>query len=145
MKGIIRKNNIINDENNNYNIDIIINNDIYNVILNKDDNLSTLYNKINIEFNKNKQYTQKEDFEHLYVKNNQTLTQKYWVITETVDNLYLCDTYDRPCDQIPNNHKLKVSNYFSDELLSSNNEILNTILGSYCNILQCVKIFQTYS
>jgi hypothetical protein len=141
MKGIIRKNNIINDEYNNYNIDITINNVTYNVILNKHDNLSTLYNKANIEFNKQKQYTQKEDFEHLYIKNNKTVTQKYWVITETIDNLYLCDTYDNQCDKIPNNHKLKISNYFSDELLSSNNDKLNTLLDSYCNILHFLKNF----
>jgi len=138
MKGIIRKNNIINDENNNYNIDIIINNVTYNVILKKTDKLSTLYNKVNLEFNKNKHCSQKEDFQHLYIKNNKTLTQKYWIITETIDNLYLCDNYDKHCDKIPNNHKVNISNYFSDELLSTI-EKPKTLLESYFSLLDFIK------
>ena len=140
MKGFIYKHNIFSDENNNYNIDVIINEVKYNFTLKPTDKLSTLYNKVNIQYNKNQRSKKKEDFEYFYVKNNKKITQKYWIINETIDELYLCDTYDKQCDKIPNN-KIIVNTYFSDELLPSNNENSNIILDSYCNILQFLKSF----
>jgi len=142
MKGFVYKQNIFLDENNNYNIDVIINDVKYNFTLKSTDKLSALYNDVNIQYNRNLRSAKKEDFEYLYVKNNKAVTQKYWIITETIDTLYLCDTYDKQCDKIPNNNKININTYFSDELLpSSNNENSNIILDSYCNILQFLKSF----
>ena len=141
MKGFVYKHNIFSDENNNYNIDVIINEIRYNFTLKPTDKLSTLYNEINFQYNKNQRSEKKEDFEYLYVKNNKAVTQKYWIITDIIDNLYLCDTYDKQCDKIPNNNKININTYFSDELLPSNNENSNIILDSYCNILQFLKSF----
>ena len=140
MKGFIYKHNIFSDENNNYNIDVIINEIRYNFTLKPTDKLSALYNDVNIQYNRNLRSAKKEDFEYLYVKNNKAVTQKYWIITETIDTLYLCDTYDKQCDKIPNN-KININTYFSDELLPSNNENSNILLDSYCNILQFLKSF----
>ena len=125
MKAFIYKQNIFLDENNNYNIDVIINEVTYNVILKKTDKLSALYNEVNIQYNRNLRSEKKEDFEYSYVKNNKAVTQKYWIITDTMDTLYLCDTYNKQCD----------------ELLPSNYEKSNIILDSYCNILQFLKSF----
>lgn len=140
MKGFVYKQNIFLDENNNYNIDVIINDVKYNFTLKPTDKLSALYNDVNIQYNRNLRSTKKEDFDYLYVKNNKAVTQKYWIITETIDTLYLCDTYDKQCDKIPNN-KININTYFSDELLPSNNENSNILLDSYCNILQFLKSF----
>lgn len=140
MKGFVYKQNIFLDENNNYNIDVIINDVKYNFTLKSTDKLSALYNDVNIQYNRNLRSAKKEDFEYLYVKNNKAVTQKYWIITETIDTLYLCDTYDKQCDKIPNN-KININTYFSDELLPSNNENSNILLDSYCNILQFLKSF----
>lgn len=140
MKAFIYKQNIFLDENNNYNIDVIINDVTYNVILKKTDKLPALYNEVNIQYNRNLRSEKKEDFEYSYVKNNKAVTQKYWIITEIIDTLYLCDTYNKQCDKIPNN-KININNYFSDELLPSNYEKSNIIVDSYCNILQFLKSF----
>jgi|TARA_Y100000389_G_scaffold132226_1_gene129629 hypothetical protein len=140
MKGFIYKHNIFSDENNNYNIDVIINEVKYNFTLKPTDKLSTLYTEVNIQYNKYQRSKKKEDFEYFYVKNNKKITQKYWIINETIDELYLCDTYDKQYDKIPNN-KINVNTYFSDELLPSNYENSNILLDSYCNILQFLKSF----
>ena len=140
MKGFVYKQNIFLDENNNYNIDVIINDVKYNFTLKSTDKLSALYNDVNIQYNRNLRSAKKEDFEYLYVKNNKAVTQKYWIITDIIDTLYLCDTYDKQCDKIPNN-KININTYFSDELLPSNNENSNILLDSYCNILQFLKSF----
>ena len=100
MKGFIYKHNIFSDENNNYNIDVIINEIKYNFTLKPNDKLSTLYNEVNIQYNKNQRCEKKEDFEYFYIKNDKKITQKYWIINETIDELYLCDTYDKQCDKI---------------------------------------------
>ena len=130
MNGTINKEYISKNTNNQYNIDVLINNDTYNILIHELDSLSILYNIIHSLYNKKQINNKKEEFEHSYIKNNENIVQKYWIVNAPINNIYL--KYNQQKYKIPNNEKITIQDYL---YLENENKPNNQIYNIFSNIL----------
>tara|TARA_B110000967_G_scaffold26583_1_gene24307 strand:- start:2641 stop:3048 length:408 start_codon:yes stop_codon:yes gene_type:complete len=130
MNGTINKEYISKNTNNQYNIDVLINNDTYNILIHELDSLSILYNIIHSLYNKKQINNKKEEFEHSYIKNNEKIVQKYWIVNAPINNIYL--KYNQQKYKIPNNEKITIQDYL---YLENENKPNNQIYNIFSNIL----------
>ena len=79
--------------------------------------IHTIYNKKQIN-------NKKEDFEHVYIKNNEKIVQKYWIVNVPINNIYL--NYNQQKYKIPNNENITIQDYlYMEKENKPNNQIYN--------------------
>ena len=135
--GIINKEYISKNINNQYNIDVLINDDNYNIIIDELDSLSIFYNMVHSLYNKKQIKKKKEDFEYSYIKNNEKIVQKYWIVNTPINNIYLKDNQNKY--KIPNNEKITIQDYFYQEK-EQENKPNNKIYNIFSNIFNNFQI-----
>jgi len=131
MNGFINKEYISKNTNNQYNIEVLINDDNYNIIIDELDSLSMFHNMVRSQYIKNQINKKKEDFEYLYIKNNEKIVQKYWIVNALINNIYLKDNQKKY--KIPNNEKITIQDYFYQEK-EPENKPNNKIYNIFSNI-----------
>ena len=134
MNGFINKEYINKNTNNQYNIDVLINDDNYNIIIDELDSLSIFYNMVHSLYNKKQINKKKEDFEYSYIKNNEEIVQKYWIVNKPINNIYLKDNQNKY--KIPNNEKITIQDYFyqeKEQVNTQNNKIYNILSNIFNN------------
>jgi PHD/YefM family antitoxin component YafN of YafNO toxin-antitoxin module len=140
MRVFINSNSIITQDDT-YNININIDNNIYNIIINKTTTLLKLYEKIRATCVKNKM----EDFTYKYNKNSVIITEKYWNISDILE-LYLNN------QKIPETSTIIIEQYLAKEykkhdMLKENDYLsicktqLTTGFSILCLFTSVIKIF----
>ena len=125
--------------NNQYNIEVLINDDNYNIIIDELDSLSMFHNMVHSLYIKNQINKKKEDFEYSYIKNNEKIVQKYWIVNTPINNIYLKDNQKKY--KIPNNEKITIQDYFYQEKeKEQENKPNNKIYNIFSNIFNNFQI-----
>lgn len=123
------------DENNNYGVNLTINNENYNMVIKKNDSLQNLYDQV------------RDEYKNIKIKNTKAdiiINEKEYWHNDIIDKIYICDTIEDKKKVIPekknifiydyitnmkNKYRIQSKTYNDDSIINKMYNLLETIFS----------------
>lgn len=124
------------DDNNNYDVNLTINNKKYNMVIKKNDSLQNLYDQV------------RDEYKNIKIKNTKAdiiINEKEYWYNDIIDKIYICDTIEDKKKIIPEKKNIFIYDYITNmenkyiiQLNKNNTNIDDSILNKMYNLVNTI-------
>ena len=129
MKVLLKSIELI-DKNNKYNLNLIINDEDYNMTIKKSNSLQNLYDRVRDEYKNIKINNTKADI---------IINEKEYWYNDIIDQIYICDKIQDKIIVIPEKTNILIDNYLNTlDYCNYNNNSMNNVINNIYHLFNTI-------